>query len=281
MRIANRAGRLVLVDGQEFVDVAEVSDGAFSSAPQEIYDRWSQFRAYVREEDPFAAGTGVHLLHAKELGAVAPAPRQVFAIGLNYRDHALEAGFDLPAAPVVFTKYMSSISGPTGQIALSSSEVDWEVELVAVIGQGGRDIPADQGWEHVAGVTIGQDISDRRMQFSAPPAQFGLAKSLAGYSPMGPVLVTPDEFDDPDAIPLGCLVNGRTMQESSTAQMIFPVPTLVAELSSVVELLPGDVIFTGTPAGVGMGQHPPTYLNAGDQLVTWVEGIGEMTHTFE
>jgi 2,4-didehydro-3-deoxy-L-rhamnonate hydrolase len=277
MRIANVAGRLsVITSDDRAVDVEAASNGLFTADPQAVYEQWPRFRDWAATA---ALGDGSPVDPA-DLRAVVPRPRQVFAIGLNYRDHAAESGFALPTEPVVFTKYVSSFTGPTGDIALSAGNVDWEVELVAVIGRGGHDIDEAHGWEHVAGLTLGQDISDRTTQFVAPPPQFGLGKSYPGYSPVGPHLVTLDEIDDPDDLELGCLVNGASMQKSRTSDMVFSVPSLVARLSAVVTLLPGDVIFTGTPAGVGMGQKPARFLQPGDELVTWCAGIGEMRHRF-
>ncbi len=277
MRIANAAGRLVLLENDgRAVDVATASGGRFGPDPQAVYDRWTEFRDWAAT----ASFDAAQPVDVAGLGAVTPAPRQVFAIGLNYRAHAEESGFALPDEPVVFTKYVSSFTGPAGEIALSPGHVDWEVELVAVIGEGGRDIPTQRGWEHVAGLTVGQDISDRVTQFAAPPAQFGLGKSYPGFSPVGPYLVTPDELDDPDDLEIGCLVNGESVQKSRTSDMIFSVPELVARLSTIVTLLPGDVIFTGTPAGVGVGRNPQRFLQPGDELETWCSGIGRMRHRF-
>jgi 2,4-diketo-3-deoxy-L-fuconate hydrolase len=277
MRIANAAGRLVLLDPHDrALDVADASGGRFDPDPQAVYDRWAEFRDWASTA-PFDAARP---LDVDSLGAVAPAPRQVFAVGLNYRAHAEESGFALPTEPVVFTKYVSSLTGPAGDITLSPGNVDWEVELVAVIGEGGRDIPAEHGWAHVAGLAVGQDVSDRTMQFAAPPAQFGLGKSYPGFSPVGPWLVTPDAVDDPDDLEIGCSVNGETVQESRTSDLIFPVAELVARLSAVVTLLPGDLVFTGTPSGVGQGRTPPRFLQDGDVLETWATGIGRMRHRF-
>lgn len=277
MRIANAAGRLVLVvDDDRALDVATASDGEFGPDPQAVHERWADFREWASTPPSHTATP----LEVGTLEAVVPAPRQVFAVGLNYRAHAEESGFALPDEPVVFTKYVSSFTGPGGDIALSPGNVDWEVELVAVIGTGGRHIPAERGWAHVAGLTVGQDISDRTTQFAAPPAQFGLGKSYPGFSPIGPLLVTPDEFADPDDLEIGCSINGEGVQKSRTSDLIFPVPELVARLSAIVTLLPGDVIFTGTPSGVGVGRTPPRFLAAGDVLETWGEGIGRMRHRF-
>jgi 2,4-didehydro-3-deoxy-L-rhamnonate hydrolase len=281
VRIANAAGRLVLLDGEDVdharaVDVATASEGRFAADPQAVYDRWLEFLAWAAVE----MFDDAIPLDVTTLGPVVPAPRQVFAVGLNYRAHAEESGFALPSEPVVFTKYVSSFTGPTGDIALTAGNVDWEVELVAVIGEGGRDIPAGHAWAHVAGLTVGQDISDRVTQFAAPPAQFGLGKSYPGFSPIGPCLVTPETFADPDDLELGCLVNGESVQKARTSDMVFSVPELVARLSAVVTLLPGDVIFTGTPAGVGVGRKPPRFLQPGDELETWCTGIGRMRHRF-
>ena len=277
MRIANEAGRLVIVTKHgTIIDVEQRSEGRFASDPQAIYDCWEPFVNWARSAD-LVDGLAIS---TQTLQAVVPAPRQVFAIGLNYRDHAAEAGFDIPTEPVVFTKYVSSFTGPVGSIQLSPGDVDWEIELVAVIGREASNVSASAAWDYVAGLTIGQDISDRTQQFNAPPAQFGLSKSHRGYSPIGPWLVTPDEFADPDDIALGCNVNGESVQDGRTSDMIFGVAELVARLSSTVTLYPGDVIFTGTPAGVGMAKKPPRYLAPGDRLDSWIVGIGDMTHEF-
>lgn len=277
MRIANHKGRLVLLDGAgRAVDVETASTGAFTADPQAVYARWAEFRSWAAK----APTDGAVEVDEEDLDAVVPRPPQVFAVGLNYHDHAEESGFEIPAEPLVFTKYASSFTGPRGEIALSPGNVDWEVELVAVIGTGGHRIAVAAGWDHVAGLTLGQDISDRVTQFVAPPAQFGLGKSYPGFGPIGPSLVTVDEFADPDDLELGCLVNGESVQKARTSSMIFSIPTIVAKLSEIVTLLPGDVIFTGTPAGVGVGMKPPRFLKDGDELVTWCTGIGEMRHRF-
>ncbi|MFC5063651.1 fumarylacetoacetate hydrolase family protein [Actinomycetospora atypica] len=284
MRIANHAGRLVLLEPGTDPDELRGLDvgraGPFDADPQAVYARWDEFREWAGSVS-FADAAP---LDPAALGPVTPRPPQVFGIGLNYRDHAAESGFELPTRPVVFTKYASSFTGPTGDVRLSPGDVDWEVELVAVIGTGGHGIAEADGWDHVAGLTVGQDLSDRTAQFAAPPAQFGLGKSYPGFSPVGPSLVTPDELraagHDPDDLELGCLVNGESVQKGRTSTMIFSVPALVAELSAVVTLLPGDVVFTGTPSGIGASMTPPRFLAAGDELTSWCTGIGTMTHRF-
>ena len=284
MRIANLAGRLVLLEPGTDVDAPRGIDaertGPFDADPQAVFARWAEFRDWAAD----ASFADAAPLDTAALGPVTPRPPQVFGIGLNYRDHAAESGFGLPSEPVVFTKYPSSFAGPSGDIRLSPGDVDWEVELVAVIGTGGHGIAEADGWAHVAGLAVGQDLSDRTTQFAAPPAQFGLAKSFPGFSPLGPGLVTPDELRadglDPDDLELGCLVNGESVQKGRTGTMIFGIPALVVKLSAIVTLLPGDVIFTGTPAGIGASMTPPRFLSPGDELATWCAGVGRMQHRF-
>jgi 2-keto-4-pentenoate hydratase/2-oxohepta-3-ene-1,7-dioic acid hydratase in catechol pathway len=203
----------------------------------------------------------------------------VFGIGLNSRSHAAEAGMDLPSVPATFTKFPASITGPFATVELPNGTVDWEVELVVVIGRLADRVSTADSWSHVAGLTIGQDLSDRTLQLAAG-AQFSLGKSHRGFSPLGPWVVTPDELDDPDDLALGCRVDGETVQDGRTSDLVFTVPQLVAELSAVVPLLPGDIIFTGTPGGVGFARKPPRFLQPGETLESWVEGIGTIRTRF-
>jgi len=274
MRIGNLAGRLVIVSSNGAIDVEHASGGRFGPDPQAIYDTWDEFRQWAQD----ASLSGATAYAPADLGAPAPRPRQLFAIGLNYREHVAESGFTLPDQPAVFTKFMSAITGPYGEITIPEGNVDWEVELVVVMGKGARDIEENHAWDHIAGVTVGQDISERITQRSGPAPQFSLGKSFPTFAPMGPWLVTPDELPARDDLALGCSINGEKVQDSRTSFLMFNVPALLQRLSSVLPLLPGDVIFTGTPAGVGMGRTPPRYLAAGDELVTYVEGVGEMRH---
>ncbi len=273
MKIANLDGRLVLVLGDAVADVEAASDGRFGPDPMHAFAEWDAFVAWaagIREP------TGP--LDAALLRCPVPEPRQVFAIGLNYRSHAEESGMKVPEVPATFTKFPTSLSGPFDDIPIVGDTVDWEVELVAVIGARADRVREADAWSHIAGLTVGQDISDRQLQFAAG-MQFSLGKSRPGYGPMGPWLVTVDEVPDRDDLALGCRVNGETVQDARTSDLIFSVGSLVAELSSVLPLLPGDVIFTGTPAGVGMSRTPPRSLQPGDVLETWIEGIGELRNT--
>ncbi len=273
MRTTTRSGRMCLVSGDSVIDVARASAGRFPADPLAVFERWPEFVEWARgAPDGPAAPAG-------PTGSPAPTPRQVFAIGLNYRDHAEEAGLALPESPATFTKFVTSITGPDTQLRLPSAFVDWEAELVAVIGRRADKIAAEDAWRHVAGLTVGQDYSERVVQSVGPVPQFSLGKSFPGFAPTGPVLVTVDEFADPDDLAIECLVNGESVQKSRTSSMVFPVAELIARLSAVCPLLPGDLIFTGTPAGVGHARTPRRYLRPGDQVVTRIEGIGQLRQT--
>lgn len=282
MRIANLRDRLVLIRQDRAVDVEQASEGRFGADPQAVYPRWAEFRAWAAEASWHGRLPEGSPFTAAELGSPVPAPRQVLAIGLNYRDHASESGFDVPdGLPPVFTKYVTSISGPVTEVVLpEGGHTDWEVELVAVVGVRAHRVSQDAAWDHVAGLAVGQDISERISQLSGPAPQFSLGKSFPGFAPIGPWLVTPDEFDDPDDLELRCTINGEEVQKGRTRDLIFSVPALIAGLSAVLPLLPGDVIFTGTPAGVGLGRDPQRWLAPGDDLVSTIEGIGELRQRF-
>jgi 2-keto-4-pentenoate hydratase/2-oxohepta-3-ene-1,7-dioic acid hydratase in catechol pathway len=280
--------RIGVIDGRAFlttadgagIDIADASGGRFGPDPMAIYEEWAAFESHAG----ILVGGGGHATAISpddgRWGIPVPRPRQVFAVGMNYAEHAQEAGVAEPAEPAVFTKFVTSLTGPFGEVALPAGNVDWEVELVAVIGRGGRHVAVEKAWSHVAGLTVGQDLSERVLQRVGPVPQFSLAKSHAGFGPVGPFVVTPDEFADPDDLELGCKINGDYVQRSRTSKMIFSVPVLVAKLSAVTELLPGDLIFTGTPSGVGVARTPPRFLGAGDELVSYVEEIGQMRQTF-
>lgn len=275
MRMGSIGGRawLVTADGQG-ADIAQASGGRFASDPQALYDHWDELRRWSAE---IAADLLVPVDPAS-FELPVPRPRQVFAIGANYRAHAAEAGVAPPEQPVIFTKFPSCLTGPNDAVAIRHERVDWEVELVVVMGRAARNVPAAAAWDHVAGLAAGQDISERSVQRLGPMPQFSMAKSLPGFGPVGPLVVTPDEFADPDDLELGCAVNGVTMQRSRTSDFIFPVGELVEYISHLMPMYPGDLIFTGTPEGVGATRKPPIFLKPGDVLTTWVEGIGTLTN---
>jgi 2-keto-4-pentenoate hydratase/2-oxohepta-3-ene-1,7-dioic acid hydratase in catechol pathway len=210
------------------------------------------------------------------LGPPVPRPQKSFGIGLNYRDHAAEGSMELPKNPLVFTKFPSCLVGPTAEVELRSDACDYEGELVVVIGEGGKDIPVDRAWEHVVGVTVGQDISDRKVQFASKPPHFDLGKSFDTFGPIGPVLVSTDSIADIGALRIVTSVNGEERQNDTVSNLIFDVPTLIAYLSQITTLVRGDLIFTGTPAGVGAVQGK--FLVDGDVIVTTIDNIGSMSN---
>jgi 2-keto-4-pentenoate hydratase/2-oxohepta-3-ene-1,7-dioic acid hydratase in catechol pathway len=204
----------------------------------------------------------------------------VFAIGMNYAAHAAEAGVDPPDFPPTFTKFPTCLTGPDATVELPTNFVDWEVELVVVIASTAFEVAAGRGWSHVAGLTVGQDLSERMVQLRPPAPQFSLGKSFPGFGPIGPWVITPDAIGaDPDDLAIGCTVNGEEMQKSRTSDLIFGVDALIHHLSSITPLLPGDLIFTGTPSGVGGARNPQRFLGPGDELISTIEGVGTIrTH---
>lgn len=278
MRLLNIAGRAVLHTPAGHMDVATASGNRFSADPQQLFPVWDQLRDWAESPATHAAASQP-LEELEALGSPVPWPSQVFAVGLNYARHAKEAGLDAAAErPLTFTKFPSCICAPRGELVLTGAQVDWEVELVAVIGRSAHHVPVSRAWDHVAGLTAGQDFSDRAVQMQGSPPQFSLGKSFPGFGPLGPALVTPDELPDRNDVSLRCSVNGEVVQEGRTSQMIHSVASLVAALSAICPLRPGDVVFTGTPEGVGMGRDPVRYLSPGDVVVTSIDGIGSMEH---
>lgn len=278
MRLANLSGRAVIMTSDDAgFDVHTASDGRFGPDLAQIYARWQDFTAWAVK----AEGSSVPIEMAK-LGSPSPQPTQVFAIGLNYSDHAAESGFERPdQIPPVFTKWQSAITGPVTTVALPpGGDTDWEVELVVIIGAQAKNLTPGTGWDVVAGLAVGQDLSERISQLQGPAPQFSLGKSFPGFAPIGPWLVSPDEFVDRDDLELWAQIDGEDVQRGRTSQLIFPVAELIEKLSGVVTLLPGDVIFTGTPSGVGFARKPPRLLKAGETLVSGVEGIGMLRQSF-
>jgi 2-keto-4-pentenoate hydratase/2-oxohepta-3-ene-1,7-dioic acid hydratase in catechol pathway len=177
---------------------------------------------------------------------------------------------------MVFTKFPSSVAGANASFSIVSAKTDWESELVVVFAKRGRHLALDESLTYVAGYCVGQDLSDRELQLLGSPAQFSLGKSYENFAPFGPWLTTIDEIPDPNKLAISCEVNGVRYQDSNTSDMVFSVAQLVSYLSSVVEIRPGDIMYTGSPHGVGQGQKPPRFLQAGDVLETTIEGLGSL-----
>jgi len=205
-------------------------------------------------------------------------PPRIFAIGLNYRDHAIESGMEIPKFPVVFFKLVPSIVGPGDPIVLHeiAKEPDYEAEFAFVIGKGGFQIPASEAMEHVYGYTIVNDVSARDIQFST--SQWSLSKSLPSFCPLGPSIVTADEIPDPHALDVQLTIDGELLQHSNTHELVFKIPELIAYISSITPLLPGDIVSTGTPYGVGLGRNPKRWLKAGETVTVTIEGLGQLTN---
>ncbi|MDB5764259.1 MAG: hydrolase family protein [Herminiimonas sp.] len=212
------------------------------------------------------------------LGTPVTGTRQFVAIGLNYRKHAEEAGMEIPNEPVVFTKAVTSLSGPNDDIVLpeGSEETDWEIELGIIIGSTARKVAAKDALKYVAGYCIANDVSERNWQIKRN-GQWSKGKSFDTFGPIGPWLVTTDELPDPQILDLELRVNGEIRQRSNTADMIFPVAFVVSYLSQFMTLLPGDVVITGTPAGVGLGMKPPQFLKKGDAVSLRIDQLGTQT----
>lgn len=216
-----------------------------------------------------------------ELDAPIQTPQQIFAVGMNYRDHSAEIHIELPKAPSIFTKFSSSIAAPVVDVKAHGPQTDWETEIVAVVGQAGRDIATEDAMNYVAGVMVGEDLSDREVQFQNAKPQFSMGKSFENYAPIGPWLTTVDELGNLDDEVITTKVNGAVMQEAPLSQMIFKIPELVHYLSTVVELRPGDLIFTGTPSGTGVGHEPQIFLKPGDELTGEITHLGQLRMTIK
>ncbi len=223
------------------------------------------------------AGTPVPLTSVRLHAPLANPPR-IFAIGLNYRDHARESGMAVPTTPVVFFKLPTAIIGPGENIVLpkNSTEPDYEAEFAFVIGTGGYRIPASEWREHVYGYTIINDVSARDVQFAS--SQWSLSKSFPTFCPLGPAIVTADEIPDPHELNIQLSIDGVLHQSSNTRELIFKIPELVEYLSSITPLLPGDIVSTGTPYGVGLGRTPKRWLEPGETVTIAIDGLGVLTN---
>jgi 2-keto-4-pentenoate hydratase/2-oxohepta-3-ene-1,7-dioic acid hydratase in catechol pathway len=223
-----------------------------------------------------APANAIYPLHSVKLLAPIPRPPKLICVGLNYRDHAAETGAHIPSVPTIFSKFSTAVIGPGDKIVLPkvSKSPDYEAEFAFVIGRGGRRIAAANWTDHVFGYTIMNDVSARDYQRAT--TQWLMGKTFDTFAPMGPWIVTADEIADPHDLDIQLEINGETLQESNTREMIFKVPDLITFLSSVFTLEPGDVVATGTPAGVGFVRKPPRYLHPGEEVVIRIAGIGEL-----
>jgi 2,4-didehydro-3-deoxy-L-rhamnonate hydrolase len=273
-RFANVDGRSALVDVEGgWYDASRISGGVISADPM---GAWGQLDELHHAATLLPGATADGMIDSAELRPPIPSPRSVFAVGLNYRAHANEAGMAVPVAPVIFTKFPSCLAGATEPVILGGTTDDYEAELVVVIGRGGRGIRREDAWAHVGGLTVGQDISDRALQFATEPAHFDLGKSRDTYGPIGPYVVSTDAVADPADLPIHCEVNGERRQSDRTSNLIFDVPALISYLAGILTLSPGDLIFTGTPDGVGAASL--RFLVDGDVITTTIDGIGTMTN---
>ena len=275
LRVANLDGRATLLLAQGAVDLARASDGRISADPGRMLDHLDEIEALAARDHldahEFTVAEGMH-----RLGPPVPNPSQVFAVGLNYRSHGAETGMALPVQPMVFTKFPSAIAAPAATVALPSDTVDWEVELVAVVGTPGRNIQADQAWGHIAALCVGQDLSERTSQLADVPPQFSLAKSFENFAPIGPWLTTVGEIASTPDLEIRCDLDGEVVQLARTSEMLFDIPEIVEFISARCELRVGDLIFTGTPEGVGFSRNPARYLESGSLLRSQIEGLGEL-----
>ncbi|MCE2524929.1 MAG: fumarylacetoacetate hydrolase family protein [Acidimicrobiia bacterium] len=275
MRFANVSGRACLVLDGRAVDIAEASGGALSSDPMMTADlaNHAALRALAADVDPASWPA----LREADLGPPVPHPGKIIALALNYRTHAEEAGLAIPTEPHVMAKFPTCICGPGADVPIGDLEmVDYEVELVLAVGRRCKGVAAPDAWSHISGLTCGNDVSDRNEQFRPPVRQFSLAKSYDAFGPIGPTMITPDEVPNRDDLALGCRVDGEVRQQARTSDFIFDVSYLMAWLSRYVTLEVGDLIFTGTPGGVGDSMDPPTYLRHGQVVELEIEGIGTL-----
>ena len=269
-KLGSNSGRAIFIKDDKYYDVNTISNGDISSnSLKALSDTEKLSQLYINLNDYEPSG------NLSDISLDPPIiPINVFAVGLNYKKHAEESNLEIPPFPMIFTKHSTCISGPKSDICMKSDMVDYEAELVFVIGKGGKDISKEDAWQHVAGLCVGQDISDRPVQFHATPPQFNLGKSFDTFGPIGPYLVSTDLFDNKESLKLQCWVNDELRQETLTNDLIFDIPYLISYISEFITLNTGDVIFTGTPEGVGATQGK--FLKDGDILKTSIEGIGTL-----
>jgi 2-keto-4-pentenoate hydratase/2-oxohepta-3-ene-1,7-dioic acid hydratase in catechol pathway len=264
--------RVAAVCDARYVDLTAVDP----RLPATLKDLLSQDGGLVRAKIAADKGLAAGRFITGRLRAPVPSPGKVICIGLNYRDHARESGMEPPPEPVVFNKFPQSVIGPEEPVRLPTvcREVDYEAELVVVIGRRGKHIRREEAEKHVAGYMNGNDVSSRDWQIHKPGKQWLLGKTPDTFAPTGPWLVTADEIADSKSLAIALRLNGQTMQNSNTRELIFGVDELIAYVSQLVTLEAGDLIFTGTPPGVGMARKPPVFLKAGDVCEVEVAGLG-------
>jgi 2-keto-4-pentenoate hydratase/2-oxohepta-3-ene-1,7-dioic acid hydratase in catechol pathway len=266
--------RAAILDGKRYVDLHATDASLPVSVRQLLETGPAALKAAATTRRRTDAVT--HAADQAKLLPPVPDPHKIICLGLNYRDHAMETGAPIPKDPVLFSKYATALIGHGANIVLPavSQEVDYEAELVIVVGKGGRHLSEAAAPGHVAGYTIGHDVSARDWQLKKDQKQWMVGKTFDTFAPTGPTLVTADEVADPHNLGIRLRLNGQTMQDSNTKQMIFSVGAVLAYLSQVFTLEPGDLIFTGTPPGVGIARKPPVYLRAGDVVEVEIDGLG-------
>jgi 2-keto-4-pentenoate hydratase/2-oxohepta-3-ene-1,7-dioic acid hydratase in catechol pathway len=259
-----KEGRVYGLQPAGFGDLIDVLKGGWGA--RAVIDSYMQ---------TLPEGAGLPLERAVLMAPIARPPKLI-CVGLNYRDHAAEAQMDIPTTPTIFSKFSNAITGPGSPVVLpkNSSKPDYEAELAVVIGKGGRHVPKEFWHRHVYGYMCLNDVSARDFQLAT--SQWLMGKTFDTFAPTGPWITTADEIADPHALGISLELNGEVMQSSNTSEMIFKIPELIAFLSSVFTLEAGDIITTGTPAGVGFGKKPPRWLKAGDEMVVKIDGLGEL-----
>ncbi len=271
--------RAVAQKGDRYVDLAATDPGLPNSV-RLILAGSKHVRLAVQEAVDRPGSISYPVEGAAYLPPV-PDPAKILCVGLNYRDHAIEGGKAIPSEPVLFCKYPNTLIAHEGTIVLPrvSDKVDYEAELVIVVGKRGKNIPEADAMSYVGGYTCGHDVSARDWQLEKPEKQWSIGKTFDTFAPTGPVVVTSDELTDPHSLQVKLRLNGATMQDSNTREFIFTVPQILAYLSQVATLEPGDLIFTGTPPGVGAARTPPVYLKPGDVTEVEIHGIGVLRNS--